>query len=1518
MYELSRVRLYSVGPPGARYHDVVLDWSEIGEVILRPVAMSLFDTDADEDGPGRRRGRPGHGRGSQAPRRPAPASVLFTENGNGKSVLIKLIFSVVLPGRKNVVGSAGGSKALDNFVLARDVAHVALEWQHVRTGERVITGKVAAWSGQAVSSDSSRLAEAWWSLRPDGGCNLDTLPITEGGQVVSMGGFKARLTAATVDVPARQFGWEDNQANWTTKLDALGLDPELFAYQRRMNGGEGEAADAFALKSDQAFVDWLLTAVTDQDDPRRLADILNGYATTLAQRDTLIAERQFVIGALERLHPLAAAARDQDAALAIARETAADATRFVTAVTGRRCRDELERDELATQAAMDTETVEAADRDQRRLNAISLEMRRYLAGMELGAAQATADAIKERLTEARALLTGWRSTPVLLTYRDATAIADSVRDVVGEQETQAEPARRRRDTAAHRLVAGLLGAAEQASADAVAARGGGAALNQPITEAADADRAHTGTAAREEAAAEQARARIVWAQSNLAAATTAGLLPPGSNPAQTAAAATIDAAQARARLDEHRIEQDRLARARQNADRVARDAMQAEHEAERVAVDAARAAGIALAQTAELEGEQRLADLLGVKRVDLRGDAPALLDRLLAAAVEQDNTMLALTIADAADQVVLTALGTGGLLPPRADVSAVQDVLTAHKITSYAGWQYLAQLPDAERGPALAAYPHLADGVVVNDPGQREQARKILTGRRLLPRSAVAVGVTATFTDLTVAPPTGLDFLVPPNPALYDEALAETERQRLLAVAATRRRQIAALTAAVAADRALRVRVDDWSRAYPAGALDTLVQARDDTAVRHDSARHAAAAAEGAKADLITAEQEHRDNLRGLETAAAHARERAGQLSTLAAEQAQVPDWVEQELAALAAALTAYRDAATAADLANELRDQQGEAIRVADSQDRIAVGARDEIRDVLGGGSAPTGAPTPPEPTATLRSEYRAAVTAYEKVQVGVDLRQQLEGAERHESETRAALEKLPDTDRVTAAALLATPDGVDAAARAAATDRAARTVDRLTDQLRDADSEVGRLRERYESLVPQDRGLDPYGRPDTVEDAKRLVAQVNQDWRAADARYQTLLADLIGLRERISALDVTNTGFGHILDVLADYAPTDLDLGPELGVPPFAGTLQQAESRRADLRAALAESGSVLGETTAELRRTASRLSQYANEPRFDAINSPVQHQIRKTELDGLPGYAADWETALRPRLRSLTDDLAQIDRHRSQIITRLRGMVEAALATLRSAERLSVLPDSLGDWAGQKFLRIAFADPDQASLDERLGAVVDEAAALPARGDQSGSKRDGFTLLLKGVRAALPRGVKVDMLKPDAAMRLDRIRIGDVAEVFSGGQLLTAAIILYCTMAALRANERGQTRKHSGVLFLDNPIGRASAGYLLDLQLAVARALGVQLIYTTGIFDIDALSAFPLIIRLRNDLDLRSGMNHLVISDQLRAALDELGQPDGQGRIQTARMFRTPHTPDGVPDHNGPAPPDSRDST
>jgi hypothetical protein len=79
-------------------------------------------------------------------------------------------------------------------------------------------------------------------------------------------------------------------------------------------------------------------------------------------------------------------------------------------------------------------------------------------------------------------------------------------------------------------------------------------------------------------------------------------------------------------------------------------------------------------------------------------------------------------------------------------------------------------------------------------------------------------------------------------------------------------------------------------------------------------------------------------------------------------------------------------------------------------------------------------------------------------------------------------------------------------------------------------------------------------------------------------------------------------------------------------------------------------------------------------------------------------------------------------------------------------------------------------------------------------------------------------------------------------------------------------------------------------------------VARKLGVQLIYTTGLFDTNALSVFPLIVRLRNDADLRAGMKYLRVDEMIRPHLPAM-LADDAAVLTASRLFVRPGNPVGT---------------
>ncbi|MFJ1828799.1 hypothetical protein [Streptomyces sp. NPDC088178] len=1591
MYELSRVRLYSIGPAGARYADTVLDLRGVGEPVPNPAPAQAEFFEEEPIGP---------------PRRPAPAGVLFLENGGGKSVLLKLIFSVMLPGHRNTLGGAS-SGVLRKFLLADDCGHVALEWQHTLTGECVVVGKVSEWRGRQVSNDPRKFAEAWYSFRPGPGLSLDSLPVAEANSVHrpvegasgaqgrrrTMKGFRDALTEAGKFYQHLDVHWEEIHDRWNEHLGDLGLDPELFRYQREMNADEGEAAGLFAVKKDSDFTDLLLRAVTDTRDTDGLADLVSGFGNKLGRRAELTAERDFTAGSVDLLGRIVEAtatrSRARDIHAGAERRTRTLARRLSARAGQERGRTA----ELAQQVTGAAHTVTTAEEARSRSALIAAELAYRHASLALAAAEKGAAAQRRELGDARTLHSAWQAAEAVLRHRAAADRSARVAVAIREAERDAAPALAARAEAAADLVRALHTAAEAGEqlANEEEERSG---TLQAVGETAHRDATTAATEAqRARSEAGHLRQRLAEVEQETAQAVRAGWLDdtaPDADPARAALAASDAEQSAVAAWDTAREA------ARAAAD-LAREATAAESRAELAAARAADAAQAAeqsyeaeLDAAESLASDHRLADLLGLPLAQGTGvprprgaaagtetdpDAPygrgtdidptgtaatgateqagrtgqpahgthtgtaeqavahqqpltvqefdrsadelrELLDQGIASA---ERRLFELRTAAADDSRILGALGDGGLLPPGPDVLATVEYLGEHGIPALPGWRYLAQAVDpADHASVLAARPELVDGVVITDPDSHARARDVLSGAALLPRSAVAVGTAAAL--LAPVPATGAGsaastegvFLVPPNPAMHDEHAADEERQALRSRAAARDEDIRTLAARLAGDRSLAARIGSWRADCPPGMLAELVEAAD-------TAREAAESAEAALAEARTvraeADEAAADTARVREErqeAAQRARRAADALAGLAFRLRERAGWqaklreLVDEAAESEARATVCLERARAAD------EDRRAAQRAADDARRTARALRAERAEIAG---APEHLPEPvgdtPRPALpALREAYRAASQLYEKVGVGADLRAEQARAESDESAALAELDRLTNKVRTRAAQLLEGTDGADGPSRQAAAARAESLVHLLETRASTASEQLGRLRGEAERLAPVDGETHHTELPDELvpadaEQAQNLLRTATAELAFATAALDTARAAHAELLHAHRTAEDSAGGFDEtaalLRDLLRDHGADDDTEAPE----PYPGSLDEARQSAAEARRSLRGCAADLSSAESAVREASDVLVRHANSTRYEQVRTPARQQIRELPAAALPEHAEKWAAAFAPRLRVLTDELAQLERNRDSIVDRLRGLVESALTTLRSAQRLSQLPEGLGEWSGQEFLRIRFEEPDQATLTERLGVVIDEAtrAALKKNSDL---RRDGMSLLLRGVQAALePRGIAVEILKPDAVLRAERVPVGQMGDVFSGGQLLTAAIALYCTMAALRSNDRGRDRhqhRHAGTLFLDNPIGRANATYLLELQRAVSDALGVQLLYTTGLFDTTALAEFPLVIRLRNDADLRAGLKYISVEEHLRPGLPQ-EDPNGgtvHGEITATRMFKRTTTP------------------
>ncbi|MFE7571717.1 hypothetical protein ACFU76_32990, partial [Streptomyces sp. NPDC057539] len=911
MYELSRVRLYSIGPAGARYADTVLDLRGVGAPVPHPAPAQAEFFEEEPVGP---------------PRRPAPAGVLFLENGGGKSVLLKLIFSVMLPGHRNTLGGAS-SGVLRKFLLADDCGHVALEWQHTLTGELVVVGKASEWRGRQVSNDPRKFAEGWYSFRPGPGLSLDSLPVAEStavrppvegasgarGRRRTMKGFRDALTEAGKFYPHLDVHWEEIHDRWNEHLGDLGLDPELFRYQREMNADEGEAAGLFAVKKDSDFTDLLLRAVTDTRDTDGFADLVGGFGNKLGRRAELAAERDFTAGSVDLLGRIVEAADTRARARDIHAGAERRARTLERRLTARAAEERGRAADLAQQVTAAAHTVTSAEQERGRGALIAAELAYRHASLALAVAEKRAAAQRRELTDARTLHSAWQAAEAVLRHRAAADRSARVAVAIREAERDAAPALAARATAAAELVRALHAAAEDGERLANEEEERSAAL-QESGEAAHRDATSAATdAQRARSEAGHLRQRLAEVGQETAEAVRAGWLDdtaPDADPARAALAASDaeksavagwDTAReaARTAADRAREAASTESRAELAAARAADAAQASEH-----AYDAERRAAESIAQ------DERLAGLLGLSATaatpatvpaprdgtgDRETEAPAghpsrrpaegplrpedldryadelreLLDQGIASAERQ---LFDLRTAAADDSRILGALGDGGLLPPGPDVLATVEYLGEHGIPALPGWRYLAQAVDpGDHAAVLAARPELVDGVVITDPASHARARDALAGAALLPRSAVAVGTAAAL--LAPVPGPGSEdpgdsgvFLVPPNPAMHDEHAADEERQALRSRAAARDEEIRVLAARLTGDRSLAARLGSWRADCPPGMLLELAAAAgaaretaETAAATLAEARTARAEADEAAADTARVRDERQE-----------------------------------------------------------------------------------------------------------------------------------------------------------------------------------------------------------------------------------------------------------------------------------------------------------------------------------------------------------------------------------------------------------------------------------------------------------------------------------------------------------------------------------------------------------------------------------------------------------------------------------------------------------------------------------
>lgn len=1455
MARLLRMHFASIGHEDARLAPLTLDFRHAG------------------DGPM-------HGR--------AADTVLWLRNGGGKSSILNLFYSVFRPAAREFLGSSAEGKArkLHDYVQAGDLAFVVTEWDveppdglelfgsqpsHVR-----IAGQVLAWKNRRRSADLHNLRRLFFSLSAQpGGLSFDTLPIHGLGEPVeSFDAFREWLKDSSHGHSAQEIVYTENHAPWLSHLEKVGLDTELFRYQLLMNRREGAADEAFRFRRDVDFIRFLLQLAFEPETAQRIARNLESQRENLLARPTWELEQRFVGEALDDVRGLAAAAR----ALRAADEDLTRTTHEVAAAAGG-----LDaRSEDLTAAAEQTRARAAEVRERARLASNARDMKqRWVRGLERLAlshdeaeARARAADAEEYLDELGAELAAAHAAKLLGDVRTLEAEVLALREALALEQAELEPLRRaacERGSALRSLLD-----KERARLDAAAQD-----LRRFVADAerAERDALNEHVRARESIAEAGAEVRAIDEQLDRRERAREQLLREELVLRREPAGDAL--ARWQTHVGERELSLDANAGDRQRLERelgVVGDRRE-EVVAERASL-AGRADSLAKRLDAALGWRDRLraeAPIREVEEVDEPDlEAPGLVDRLLRRARAAQTRTLTSRVDGAEDSRSLDWLRDHGLLPSPIDVRRVIDALSARGLSAHAGPEYLEQnLPATRAAELLERDPALFAGVIVTTDEALAQARGLVVDGLRCPVQVSRVESL----ELDLPEHANAHVLLP-DPAQYDRTAAAERRSGLEASVSRRLEREARFDAEETAARRLADEVQRYLNELGGGELALLERHAEET-------RHQVEIAENELLEL----GRRNERLRGeLATATAEAerlrkeRERGHRateaLRRFIDEHDERAQGARLRKQALNVAIRAAEEEASRAEL--RAQQQRSLALRFTKQQLEEENAAREVTAErdaVVHCDREPCSAPL--RSLGEARVAYDTARRKYEGELTDKRAQWELDRCEDDLAEARSLFDqKARDLDRASIDRFVGQGDLQEELRRLA---EAEGQQQRVSAQRHAAHQQsvsalrTALARRREPDDLPPDRP-----RPPDAASARSLGVElaVEAEEHARQTLKETAAAE--ELEGCASEDERTAERCGGLADGLRSNAKVaGIELPPIPGRP-VTDDFALIDSATAKLRDRFADAYERRQDTERRAHRCAQEVQRMANRSEYTELAAQYKERM-KDSAESLFDEADDLSERLVARLAVVNDALTRLDEDRRLIVEQLLHLADGVAKLLRRAQTASTLPASLEGWGGRPYLRISFSFPS--TDDERRARLEPLVTRLVAQAQLP----DGLELVVQtAIELAGPKGFEVKILKPDTVLRPEPIPL-HLMNTFSRGQQLTAAILLYCTLVQLRARTRGRGRisEDAGVLILDNPIGTCSNVTLLRLQRTIAERMRVQLIYTTGVDDLEALAILPNKIRLRNTHRDRATGHYHVTEDVT----------EERGSVESVRLVEVP---------------------
>jgi hypothetical protein len=493
---LRRVHLHGVGPDGARFDPLDLDFTASSGAASR-VLLSLTNT-------------------------------------GGKSTLITLVSSLVVPASRAQVGG----KNLGDYVLTGDTSHIVCEWEDATTGVRTVTGTVMEWKdGRRQPGHKQRsttnMHRAWYLFRTGAGQpGIGDLPFVIDGRRASFDTYVAAVTTLMLPHPRVQWVLAHTQQDWTRALEErTSLDPVLFGYQMRMNDSEAGAEKLLAtFDSPDNVVRFFVAALNDDREIADFTGKLGPYASLAARRPNLEALASFG----KHMAPLVALVAQRQAAVDMTAATALKARvaggEHAAALMNRIAQDEVALAELIAQVAAAAEELATARREYGQVSDIRLQLQLEQARARLAEAVTGLEEHARLASKAELEANAWDAVDSVLDVQVARQERDSAKAAYDAAHVGLGPLRTRVAGAAAALAGRLDGLVAEADAVALTADEEVAASQKAQEHALEAEK--TGERRRDEARRQLADidAKVQAAEDACTAAAQVGRLLAGERP----------------------------------------------------------------------------------------------------------------------------------------------------------------------------------------------------------------------------------------------------------------------------------------------------------------------------------------------------------------------------------------------------------------------------------------------------------------------------------------------------------------------------------------------------------------------------------------------------------------------------------------------------------------------------------------------------------------------------------------------------------------------------------------------------------------------------------------------------------------------------------------------------------------------------------------------------------------------------------------------------------------------------